>query len=48
MDQIEIAIYARTTFSYCWRTKRLFRSKAYAFEAIDVTSFHQKAKASTR
>ena len=48
MDQVELKICSKCRRPHCRCAKRLQRSKAYAFEAMDVTSFHQKAKASTR
>jgi glutaredoxin len=39
MDQMEVVIYANGRGPHCWRAKRLLRSKAYAFEAVDVTYF---------
>ena len=37
MDQQEIAIYVKARCRRCWRTRRLFRHRGYAFEVIDVS-----------
>jgi len=38
MDQKEIAIYVKTRCRRCWRARRFFRRRSYAFEVIDVSS----------
>lgn len=38
MDQKPVVIYAKQRSPYSWRAKRLFRSKGYAFEVIEVSS----------
>jgi hypothetical protein len=39
MDQMELTICSMGRRPHCPRAKRLHRSKAYAFEAVDVTPF---------
>jgi glutaredoxin len=48
MDQIELKICSKGRRPHCRRAKRLQRSKAYAFEVVDVTISHLRAKAGTR
>jgi glutaredoxin len=38
MDQKPVVIYVKHRSPYCWRAKRLFRSKGYAFEVVEVSS----------
>ena len=38
MDQKRVVIYVKHRSPYCWRAKRLFRNKGYAFEVVEVSS----------
>lgn len=38
MDQKQVVIYVKHHSPYCWRAKRLFRRKGYAFEVVEVSS----------
>jgi glutaredoxin len=38
MDQKRVEIYVKRRSPYCWRAKRLFRNKGYAFEVVEVSS----------
>jgi glutaredoxin 3 len=38
MDQKPVVIYVKHRSPYCWRAKRLFRRKGYAFEVVEVSS----------
>jgi glutaredoxin 3 len=37
MDQMKIVLYTKSRCLWCWRTKRLLRSKGYVFQMIDVS-----------
>ena len=38
MDQLRVEIYVKGRSLYCWRAKRLFRNKGYAFEVLEVSN----------
>ncbi|MDQ3590227.1 MAG: glutathione S-transferase N-terminal domain-containing protein [Actinomycetota bacterium] len=48
MDQKPVVIYVRHRSPYCWRAKRLFRRKGYAFEVVEVSSDRELPAPPTR
>ena len=48
MDQKPVVINVRHRSPYCWRAKRLFRRKGYAFEVVEVSSDRELPAPPTR
>lgn len=48
MDQKPVVIYVRHRSPYCWRAKRLFSRKGYAFEVVEVSSDRELPAPPTR
>ena len=48
MDQKPVVIYVKHRSPYCWRAKRLFRRKGYAFEVVEVASDREPPARPTR
>ncbi len=48
MDQMPTVIYVKHRSPYCWRAKRLFRRKGYAFEVVEVSSDRELPAPPTR
>ena len=48
MDQKPVVIYVKHRSPHCWRAKRLFRRKGYAFEVVEVSSDRELPAPPTR
>ena len=48
MDRKQVVNYVKHRSLYCWRTKRLFRRKGYAFEVVEVSSDRELPAPPTR